>query len=491
MTGSTLVSLLLGTVLGLYLVASAGLFVFGVNLTWFSVLSWRNRSPTSPSPPLPRHLPVVTVQLPIYNERFVAQRLIEAACAIEYPAHLLQIQVLDDSTDDTTSIVTEAVASACAAGIDIAHVRRDDRAGFKAGALQAGLGQARGSLIAMFDADFVPPSDFLMRTVPHLNDPSIGFVQARWGHLNPTQSWLTRIQAPAIDGHFLVEQQARGIRGYWFNFNGTAGLWRRAAIDDAGGWQSDTLTEDLDLSYRAHLRNWRGVYLPDLVVPGELPAEVAGFRGQQHRWARGSLECARKLLKPIWRSPASFTTKLQASIHLLAYSVHLLLAALVVAYPFVVVALDRFHIVGSWYGIGYLLGLASLAPALFLGTGQALLLTADTGPDRSINLRSLVRRLPAVGGLVLFGSGLMVNTARAALQIRTRPQAPFERTAKFGYHTETRPLPPALETSQGPAPTTTYHGRLDPIVGAELVLAAYAAASATFAYSHHSCGIVV
>ena len=478
-------SVVLGAVLALYLAASLALFAFGVNLTWFSLVAWRHRPPRSGGPSREPAVepaggwPVVTVQLPIYNERYVARRLVEAACALDYPRPLLQVQVLDDSDDDTTTIVADAVEAARRQGIDITHVRRAHREGYKAGALAAALPLARGSLVALFDADFVPPTDFLRRTVPTFDRADLAFVQARWGHLNEGQSWLTRLQGPAIDGHFLVEQQARGLQGRWFNFNGTAGVWRRQAIDDAGGWRADTLTEDLDLSYRAHLRGWRGSYRPDLVVPGELPATLNGFRRQQHRWARGSLECAARLLGPVWRSDASLATKAQASIHLLAYTVHLLLLLLMLTYPVVVAALARFEPARTLWGLGYLLGLASFAPLVFLVTGQALQLRGQR--------RLLLCRLPAVIGLVVFGSGLMVNSARAALQIITRPGAPFERTAKFGFDT--------VSASPGePAPTPTpgagYGGSLDRIVVVELAIAAYGAATAGYAATEGSWGIM-
>ena len=458
-----------------YVAASAALFVFGVNLTWLSFVAWRRRDQPVLAPSTAGPLPFVTIQLPLYNELFVARRAIEAASRIDYPKHLLQIQVLDDSDDETSIIVVEAVAAARSAGIEIDHIQRRERTGFKAGALAAGLDQARGSLTAVFDADFVPPADFLTRTVPHFADPSVAFVQARWGHLNAKYSWLTRLQVPAIDGHFHVEQRARGIKGCWFNFNGTAGIWRVEAIRDAGGWQTDTLTEDLDLSYRVHLKGWRGIFLPDLVVPGELPAQLSGFRRQQHRWARGSLECAAKLLGPVWRSDASRATKFQASIHLLAYSVHLLLLLFVLTYPAVVVAMSRLAMTSPWLGLGHVLALASLAPAIFLLTGQFLELRGQP--------RSVGRRLPTIMALVIFGSGMMVNTARAALDIFIKPDPVFERTAKFG-----------LDGADGEGRswmTTRYQRGLDRIAYVEAGLGFYAVASAVFAWRHGSWGVVV
>ena len=321
-----------------YSVASLLLFIFGVNLVVFVVRVWRNGPVEQKTIDLrdTDDLPTVTVQLPIYNELYVSERVIKAACAMEYPAEKLQIQVLDDSTDETKTLIAHVVAELQAEGVNIVHEHRTDRSGYKAGALAEGMKTATGEFVAIFDADFVPPTDFLLRTIPEFDDPEVAFVQGRWGHLNRDYSWLTRVQALTIDGHFLVEQAGRGLAGYWFNFNGTAGIWRAEAIDDAGGWTAETLTEDLDLSYRAHLKGWVARYLPDLVIPAELPVQLLGFRRQQHRWARGSMECARKLLPSVWRTDATIGTKFQATVHLLAYGIHLLLLLLLLIYPLVV-----------------------------------------------------------------------------------------------------------------------------------------------------------
>ncbi len=457
----------------LYVAASTLLFVFGANLIRFAVLVWRKgpvRRDTVETVS-ENDLPLVTVQLPIFNELYVSQRVIEAACALDYPAHLLQIQVLDDSDDETKVLVAQVVEHARQRGINIVHLHRTDRKGYKAGALADGLRTATGEFVAIFDADFVPPADFLRRTVPHFAKSDIAFVQARWGHLNRNFSWLTRLQALAIDGHFLVEQSGRGLRGYWFNFNGTCGIWRTSAIADAGGWTADTLTEDLDLSYRAHLKGWRGHYLADLIVPGELPAHVNGFRRQQHRWARGSMECAVRLLPQVWRSNASRATKFQASVHLLSYGIHLLLLLLTLLYPLVVLASARFPGFSTLFGFGYLFALTSFAPGIFFVAGQR-----QAG-------RSWLRELGRIGVVTVFGSGLMVNTARAALQIFTRPNPEFERTAKFGIEAET-----------GSAASWTekrYQKTIDSIVFVEFALAAYSALSAVLAFQQRNWGIFI
>ncbi|MFQ5720351.1 MAG: cellulose synthase family protein, partial [Acidobacteriota bacterium] len=283
-------------IFALYLALLGALSLYGIHrwfLLWFArrPMAGPDRSPRAGGP-----VPWVTVQLPVFNERLVVEGLIDATCAIDWPRDRLEIQVLDDSTDDTADLVAERVRQARAQGFIIHHVRRARRHGYKAGALAAGLTTARGEFIAVFDADFVPPRNFLQATVFEFDDPQVGMVQARWGHLNRRRSWLTRIQAVFLDGHFLVDHVARTRSGCFFNFNGTAGIWRRRCIEDAGGWQADTLTEDLDLSYRAQLRGWRFVYRPDVLAPAELPARMSSFRSQQHRWAKGSIQTARKLL---------------------------------------------------------------------------------------------------------------------------------------------------------------------------------------------------
>src|SRR5687768_2630819 len=263
-------------------------------------------------------LPRVTVQLPIYNEMYVADRLIDAVCAFDYPRELLQIQVLDDSTDETTSVAERAVRRHAAAGIDISYLHRTNRHGYKAGALEAGLKLATGEYVAIFDADFIPTTDFLQRTIQFFTDSKIAMVQARWGHINQDYSLLTKIQSILLDGHFVLEHGARNRSGCFFNFNGTAGVWRREAIETSGGWQHDTLTEDLDLSYRAQLGGWRFLFLPDVVSPAEVPVEMNSFKSQQHRWAKGSIQTFLKLMPRILRSDQPFAIKAEAFFHLSA-----------------------------------------------------------------------------------------------------------------------------------------------------------------------------
>ena len=265
------------------------LAVYGWHRYYLVYVYMRNRDkqPKATTPLDP--MPVVTIQLPLYNEMYVAERLIEAVCKIEYPRELLEIQVLDDSTDETCEVAELAVRRAAAQGIDIKYLRRTNRIGYKAGALEEGLKAARGEFVAIFDADFMPTADFLTRLMPHFVDPKVGMVQARWGHINQDYSLLTKIQSILLDGHFVLEHGGRNRAGHFFNFNGTAGVWRRAVIADAGGWQHDTLTEDLDLSYRAQLRGWKFVFVSDVIAPAEVPVEMNSFKSQQHRWAKGSI----------------------------------------------------------------------------------------------------------------------------------------------------------------------------------------------------------
>ena len=408
---------------GLYAVATAVLLVFGLNLLW---LTWRQHVQRglrpSPVAPEPEVWPVVTVQLPLYNERFVVERLIEAVAQLDYPVDRLEIQVLDDSTDDTRQLAAARVARWQARGVDIRLLTRPNRQGFKAGALAHGLRRARGSLVAIFDADFVPRRDFLRRTVPPLvADETLGLVQGRWHHLNGTDSVLTRIQTVLLDTHFVVEQDVRNAQGLLMNFNGTAGLWRRACIEAAGGWQSDTLTEDLDLSYRAQLQGWRFRFLGDVAVPAELPVTVEGWRQQQFRWTKGTAETARKLLVPLWRSPRSLGAKVQGTLHLTGFAVYpAMLVALLLHAPLLLA-----QAAGSGPGDAYFtalgIGLLAFAGVLLAhATGQRALYTG---------WKARLRYEPFVLAAAL---GLSVNNTRAVFQAMRRLATPFVRTPKAG-----------------------------------------------------------
>jgi cellulose synthase/poly-beta-1,6-N-acetylglucosamine synthase-like glycosyltransferase len=324
--------LILSIAVAILVITSVLLFAFGMNLLYLTWRATRLRTPAE-RVIVSDNEPLVCVQVPIYNERYVAERVLDAVCAIDWPASRLEVQVLDDSDDETTSIVALRAELWRQKGRHVTHVRRGTRSGYKAGALAYGMTLTSAPLIAIFDADFVPAPDFLRRTVGAFDDPAVGFAQARWGHLDEGYSWFTRLQALAIDFHFLVEQAVRSAHGYFTNFTGTAGIWRRTTIEDSGGWSADTLTEDLDLSYRAQLRGWRAAYLEDLVVPEELPVAIDAYRRQQSRWATGSFQSAFKLLVPVLRSRNRAAVKLQATVHLLAYGIGPLMLIQLLCYP--------------------------------------------------------------------------------------------------------------------------------------------------------------
>src|SRR5262245_882649 len=322
---------------GLYLATLSALGLFGLHRIWMIArFRWCERAELEPLPD--DAWPAVTVQLPLFDERTVAARLVRAVGALDYPRDRLEIQVLDDSSDETCTIVDAEVGELRRRGLDASVLRRCDRAGFKAGALAHGLERARGELVAVFDADFVPRPDFLRRLVPAFRDERIGMVQARWEHRNRDETLFTRAQSVLLDGHFVIEHTVRFDSGLFFNFNGTAGIWRRAAIESAGGWQHDTLTEDLDLSYRAQLAGWRFVYAPHVTAPAEVPAELGAFQSQQHRWARGSAQVARKLSGRIARADVPLRIKLEAFAHLFGNTGYPFVVFLAALLPFVTVS---------------------------------------------------------------------------------------------------------------------------------------------------------
>jgi len=364
-------------------------------------------------------LPPVTVQLPIYNEMYVADRLIDAVCQLDYPQELLEIQVLDDSTDETTSVAQRAVRRNAAAGVNITYLHRSDRMGFKAGALEAGLKVATGQYIAIFDADFIPSPDFLRRSIQFFTDPQVAMVQARWGHINEDYSLLTKIQAILLDGHFVLEHGARNRAGLFFNFNGTAGIWRREAIPDAGGWQHDTLTEDLDLSYRAQLRGWKFVFLQDLVSPAEVPVEMNAFKSQQHRWAKGSIQTCRKVLPRILRSNLPVGVKAEACFHLTANFNYLLMCVLsVLMAPSMVI---RYNM--GWYEM-----LLIDVPLFFAATASVANFYMVCQRELHADWTTRLKYLPF---LMSIGIGLTVNNTRAVLEALFNKQTDFARTPKY------------------------------------------------------------
>ncbi|NOH10996.1 MAG: glycosyltransferase [Chloroflexi bacterium] len=434
----------------LYLMIVSMLFTYGLNFFYLSYQAAKQNKRGSEEISEVDEWPRVTVQLPVYNERHVAERLIRSAAQMDYSNEKLEIQVLDDSTDETVQIIAQVVDQLKAKGLDIKHVHRKKREGYKAGALKNGFESATGEFMALFDADFVPSRNFLKKTIPHFGNTEVGFVQARWGHINSENSLLTHIQSLSIDAHFVVEQFARFTGGYWFNFNGTAGVWRRQAIEDAGGWTADTLTEDLDLSYRMQLKGWKANFLRDVVVPAELPVTMNGYRRQQHRWARGSLECAIKLLPRVWESKAPLRIKAQSTLHLTGYLVHVLMFSLNLLYPIVVLLSQQYPQLISLFGITILFNLTAFAPSVFFLTAQSQL------------GRKWLPLVPSIALVSIAGMGMMINTVRAALQTVQKKAFPFERTPKFG----------ATEGGNDWV-KSNYKLKMDPIIFYELIFAVF------------------
>jgi len=431
----------------LYLSALIGLAIFGIHSLVMTILYWRQRNHPRPElpPPAEDAWPVVTVQLPVYNERYTIGRLLKAVSQLDYPRDRLQIQVLDDSTDLTTEIIARLVREYQAEGLDIVCRHRANRQGYKAGALNEGLSTARGELLAIFDADFLPPPDCLRKVVPEFAEPNVGCFQTRWGHANREFSTLTRAQALGIDGHFVIEQTVRSGNGLFLNFNGTAGIWRRACIEDSGGWKSDTLTEDLDLSYRAQLRGWRIGYRSDVVVPAELPAQIEALLHQQFRWAKGSIQTVRKILPRLFREEISWKKRFFGTIHLLGYVVHpLMLAALVLSLPVGYFA-SGFFKVFPWTGVA-VIG----PPLLYAGS-------------RTIQLPHVSDRLKVLPVLVLLGFGLSLCNTLAVIEGLFGNGGHFERTPKFD-----------LGNTTGGWISGRYTPRHSAMVWGELFLAAYA-----------------
>jgi cellulose synthase/poly-beta-1,6-N-acetylglucosamine synthase-like glycosyltransferase len=408
-----------------YLAVLFGLSAYGIHRYVIIYLFLKNRKRVAIPAARFKQLPKVTVQLPIYNEIYVVERLLKSVSELDYPRELLQIQVLDDSTDNTCEVTASCVEELRGRGFDVELIHRTDRVGFKAGALATGLNSAN-EFVCILDADFVPPRDLLRRTVDFFTDPKVGMIQTRWGHLNRCYSLLTRVQAMFLDGHLLLEQTARSRSGRFFNFNGTAGLWRRSCIEEAGGWQHDTLTEDLDLSYRAQLAGWKFVFLPDVVTPAELPVDMNGFKSQQHRWTKGSIQTCKKLLPTIWRSKLPLLIKLEATGHLMSNFAYLLLACLcVLLHP-------STGGPTGWVRT-FLIDIpifltASLSVAVFYICAQ-----------RELNPRTWMKEILLLPCLLALGVGLSLNNARAVLEAMFNHQSDFARTPKYGIERKAQP----------------------------------------------------
>lgn len=400
--------------------ALLGLCLYGLHRLWLLRCLYAPRDYETAAPAVyagAEEFPVVTVQLPLYNERFVAERLLDAAARLDWPTNRLEIQVLDDSNDDTCGLVDERVAHWRAQGVNISVVRRNKRDGYKAGALAHGLTMVEGEFIAVFDADFIPPTPFLHATIPWLRDPGVGMVQTRWSFCNANHSWFTGIQALLLGPHFSIEHRVRYQQGLFFNFNGTAGVWRRSAIESAGGWQADTVTEDLDLSYRAQMAGWRFVYREECQVPSELPMTMAALRSQQQRWAKGSIQTARKILPRLLTSRVPLTVKIEALAHLMA-NIYWLLGMIVMLtlYPAI-----------TWrVGIG-LHQILRVDLPLFLATSGAIMSYFFIYTIRSGSHKfGHILLLPALT------IGLAPSISLSVLKGLFRSGGEFERTPKFG-----------------------------------------------------------
>ncbi len=407
-------------VVAVYLLTLSILALYGFHRAQLVWLYWKHRKRAPQPKGRFEELPVVTVQLPMFNELYVAERLIESVAALDYPKDKLEIQVLDDSTDETVEIARAKVEELVERGYDAIHIHRTDRSGYKAGALEAGLKVSRGDYLLVFDADFVPTPNLVQDLVHHFTDATVGMVQARWGHLNRDYSMLTRVQAMMLDGHFVVEHIARNRSGRFFNFNGTAGMWRKSAIIDAGGWHHDTLTEDMDLSFRAQLRGWRFVYVPDALAPAEVPCEMNSFKSQQFRWAKGSAQTAKKLLPIVLRAKLPFHVKVEALFHLtnnFAYVFLILLAFLQLPNMVLRQSMDAPE-------------LLLLDVPLFAATsGSIVIFYLTTHRALYEGLWSAIHRLPLMMAL---GIGLSLNNARAVVEGLFGGESEFVRTPKHG-----------------------------------------------------------
>ncbi len=368
-----------------------------------------------------QELPLVTIQLPVFNEMHVVDRLLDSVSKIDYPKDKIQIQLLDDSTDDTVEICREGIARLVAQGFDAEHIHRTDRTGYKAGALENGTHSAKGEYLFILDADFVPNADVLKKTIHYFSDDKIGMIQTRWGHLNRTYNVLTRIQAMFLDGHLELEQTARNRSGRFFTFNGTAGIWRKSCIADAGGWEHDTLTEDMDLSYRAQLKGWRFIFLNDVETPAELPVDMDGFKSQQHRWTKGSIQVCKKVLPAIWRSDVPFFVKMEATAHLTSNFAYLLLICLC----FLIYPSQHAH-----PDFGPLTYYIVNIPIFFFASVSVLLFYLTS--QKALRPDTWWKEIPYLPLLLALGIGMSITNAKAVIEALCNHQTAFIRTPKYG-----------------------------------------------------------
>jgi len=438
---------------------------YGVHRYILVYLYYKHRENRTTEPPARfSELPRVTVQLPIFNEQYVVERLLEAVCKLEYPREKLDIQVLDDSTDETVDVARDLVERYAALGHPVSYHHRTNRAGFKAGALAEGMNTAKGEFIAIFDADFTPPEDFLLRVIHHFTDPKIGMVQTRWTHINRNYSFLTEVEAILLDGHFVLEHSGRARTGLFFNFNGTAGMWRRKAIEEAGGWQHDTLTEDTDLSYRAQLKGWKFIYLQDVECPAELPVEMTAFKTQQARWAKGLIQTGKKILPRVLESDAPFHTKVEAWYHLTAnISYPLMIMLSVLLLPAMII---RFY--QGWFQMLYI-DLPLFMASTFSISSFYLVSQRELFP------RSWPRALLYLPFLMALGIGLTITNTKAVIEALIGKQSAFARTPKY-----------RVVSKQDKVGATKYRKRLGWIPWVELLIGAYFALTVIYAMQNEN-----
>jgi cellulose synthase/poly-beta-1,6-N-acetylglucosamine synthase-like glycosyltransferase len=448
-----------------YFIVLIILAAYGGHRYWLVYLYYKKKKNKTTEPPAHfSELPRVTVQLPIFNEQYVVDRLLDSICKLEYPREKLDIQLLDDSTDETVDVARALVERYAALGNPVTYIHRDNREGFKAGALEAGLQTAQGEFVAIFDADFVPPPDFLLKCIHHFTDPTIGMVQTRWTHINRNYSLLTEVEAILLDGHFVLEHSGRARSGVFFNFNGTAGMWRRKAIEEAGGWEHDTLTEDTDLSYRAQLKGWKFLYLQDVECPAELPVEMTAFKTQQARWAKGLIQVSKKILPRVLSSGVSRHVKVEAWYHLtanLSYPLMILLSVLLL--PAMII---RFY--QGWFQMLYI-DLPLFMASTFSISSFYLVSQKELFP------RTWPRALLYLPLLMALGIGLTITNTRAVLEALVGKQTAFARTPKY-----------RVESKKDKIGATKYRKRLGWVPWIEIAIGCYFALTVYYAIDNEN-----
>jgi len=448
-----------------YFIVLIILAAYGAHRYWLVYLYYKHKKNKTTTPAAYfEDLPRVTVQLPIFNEQYVVDRLLDAVCKLDYPREKLDIQLLDDSTDETIEVARALVERYAALGHPVSYLHRDNRRGFKAGALEEGLKTAKGEFVAIFDADFVPPPDFLLKCIHHFTNPKIGMVQTRWTHINRNYSLLTEVEAILLDGHFVLEHSGRARSGVFFNFNGTAGMWRRIAIDEAGGWQHDTLTEDTDLSYRAQLKGWKFLYLQDVECPAELPVEMTAFKTQQARWAKGLIQVSKKILPRVLISDVPRSVKIEAWYHLTAnLSYPLMIVLSVLLLPAMVI---RFY--QGWFQMVYI-DLPLFMASTFSISSFYLVSQKELFP------KTWLRTFLYLPFLMALGIGLTITNTRAVLEALAGKQTAFARTPKY-----------RVESKKDKVAAAKYRKRLGWVPWLELLVGTYFALTVYYAIDNEN-----